>query len=107
MRPVLTRLAMLAVLAMAQSFGTAFAQAPAASAAYAPTCSGRDLVAELADKDPTAWADVKEKARTTLNGDGLFWRVEGKGATAIYIFVTIHLSDDRVTKLSPAVSAGR
>lgn len=36
-------------------------------------------------------------------GDGLLWRIEGKGAPASHVFGTIHLSDPRVTQLAPAV----
>ena len=37
-------------------------------------------------------------------GEGLLWRIEGKGAPASHVFGTIHLSDNRVTTLPPAVA---
>lgn len=35
---------------------------------------------------------------------GLLWRIEGKGAPASHVFGTIHLADQRVTSLPPAVA---
>ncbi len=37
-------------------------------------------------------------------GEGLLWRVDGKGAPASHVFGTIHLADARVTTLPPAVA---
>jgi uncharacterized protein YbaP (TraB family) len=37
-------------------------------------------------------------------GQGLLWRVEGKGAMPSHVFGTIHLADPRVTRLPPAVA---
>ena len=37
-------------------------------------------------------------------GEGLLWRIDGKGAPASHVFGTIHLSDKRVTTLPPAVA---
>lgn len=37
-------------------------------------------------------------------GEGLLWRIEGKGAAASHLFGTIHLADPRVTALPPAVA---
>ena len=37
-------------------------------------------------------------------GQGLLWRIEGKGAPASHVFGTIHLADDRVTTLPPPVA---
>ena len=36
-------------------------------------------------------------------GEGLLWRIEGKGAQASHVLGTIHLADSRVTRLPPAV----
>src|SRR5262249_4938024 len=36
-------------------------------------------------------------------GEGLLWRIDGKGAPASHVFGTIHLADSRVTTLPPAV----
>ncbi len=37
-------------------------------------------------------------------GEGLLWRIDGKGAPASHVFGTIHLSDKRVVTLPPAVA---
>jgi uncharacterized protein YbaP (TraB family) len=37
-------------------------------------------------------------------GEGLLWRIDGKGAPANHVFGTIHLADPRVTTLPPAVA---
>lgn len=37
-------------------------------------------------------------------GQGLLWRIEGKGVAASHVFGTIHLADPRVTVLPPAVA---
>src|SRR6185503_775115 len=37
-------------------------------------------------------------------GEGLLWRIDGKGAPASHVFGTIHLSDKRVTDLPSAVA---
>jgi uncharacterized protein YbaP (TraB family) len=37
-------------------------------------------------------------------GEGLLWRVEGRGAAPSHLFGTIHLADPRVTALPPAVA---
>lgn len=36
-------------------------------------------------------------------GEGLLWRIEGKGVPASHVFGTIHLADTRVTTLPPPV----
>ena len=36
-------------------------------------------------------------------GEGLLWRIEGKGAAPSHVLGTIHLADSRVTKLPPPV----
>jgi uncharacterized protein YbaP (TraB family) len=37
-------------------------------------------------------------------GEGLLWRIDGKGGQANHVFGTIHLADPRVTTLPPAVA---
>ena len=37
-------------------------------------------------------------------GEGLLWRIDGKGAAPSHLFGTIHLADPRVTALPPAVA---
>jgi uncharacterized protein YbaP (TraB family) len=43
------------------------------------------------------------QAAATENAEALLWRIERPGRAASYLFGTVHLTDERVTKLSPAV----
>ena len=74
-----------------------------AAEALAPVCQGRDLLPELVTKDPAAQLRIEGAARTIANGDAVFWRVSRAGVAPSYLLGTIHLSDERVTALSPAV----
>jgi len=40
------------------------------------------------------------------NAGAILWKIEKEGRPASYLFGTVHLTDDRVTDLSPAVKAG-
>ncbi len=46
---------------------------------------------------------IAESHGSLLNGEGLLWRVDTPGSEPSYLFGTIHLTDDRVTKLPPPV----
>ncbi|MEE8271432.1 MAG: TraB/GumN family protein [Alphaproteobacteria bacterium] len=43
-------------------------------------------------------------AEPLLNGQGLLWRIDTPDSQPSYLFGTIHLTDDRVTKLPPLVA---
>lgn len=66
-------------------------------------CQGADMLAELATTDPAAHAKVLEAAKALENTEALLWKVEKAGAPASYLFGTMHLSDSRITTLSPKV----
>jgi len=68
-----------------------------------PACTGKDLIAELERTDPAGHARVMAAAKATPNAKGLLWRIEKSGLAPSYLFGTIHISDDRVNSLSPAV----
>lgn len=70
--------------------------------AEAPACSGRDLLIELQKSDPVAYRKVEADAAATLNGQGLLWKVEKEGAEPSFLFGTMHMTDPRVTTLTPA-----
>jgi len=78
----------------------AVAEAPAA-----PACGGRDLIAEMRENAPQDYARLQTEAGTIANGEGLLWRVEKAGAPPSHLFGTIHITDERVTKLAPPVRA--
>ena len=70
-----------------------------------PACKGRDILTEMKRKDPEGYAKVRAAADAIPNTKALLWRIEGKGQPASYLFGTIHSTDERVNKLSPAVLA--
>jgi uncharacterized protein len=79
--------------------------ASAAFAADAPEgqCKGVDILAETRAKDPELYRSIMAQAAATENSDALLWRIERHGIPASYLFGTVHLTDERVTHLSPAV----
>jgi uncharacterized protein len=85
-------------------------QAPSSLAAEAPQpqaavgkCRGIDMLAETQAKDPDTYAKIMAQAAATENANALLWKIERPGRAASYLFGTVHLTDERVTKLSPAV----
>jgi hypothetical protein len=78
--------------------------APAAMASE-PACRGRDMLAELAGSDPEAHARLSRAAAAASNTEALLWRIEKPGLAPSHLLGTVHLSDDRVAKLSPKVMA--
>jgi len=69
----------------------------------APSCSGVDMLAETATKDPGLYNRIMAAAAGAKNSDAILWKVEKAGRPASYLFGTVHLTDPRVTTLSPAV----
>jgi uncharacterized protein len=70
-----------------------------------PTCRGQNMLDEMKAAEPAAYAQVIEAGKKTANSDALLWRVEKAGVAPSYLFGTVHISDPRVTTLSPAVAA--
>jgi len=81
----------LLVMALLVAIGKAHAETPA--------CTGSDMMAELAAKDPSALAKIEGEAAKTPNGKGLLWKVETSGSAPSYLFGTMHMTDPRVTSL--------
>jgi uncharacterized protein YbaP (TraB family) len=69
----------------------------------APNCHGVDMLAETAARDPQTYNRIMAEAAATKNAGAVFWKVEKQGRPASYLFGTVHLTDERVTTLSPAV----
>lgn len=67
-----------------------------------PACSGSDMLAELAAENPGELDRIKVEAAKTLNGKGLLWRLEKPGVAPSYLFGTMHMTDPRLTELTPA-----
>ena len=70
-----------------------------------PACAGRDIFTAMKRSDPEGYARIRAAADAVPNTGALLWRVEGKNQPPSYLFGTIHSTDERVTKLSPAVVA--
>src|SRR5690606_28037853 len=68
-------------------------------------CRGVDMLAETAARDQATYNRIMAAASATKNADAILWKVEKDGRPASYLFGTVHLTDERVTNLSPAVTA--
>lgn len=66
-------------------------------------CGGTDMMTELAASDPAAFEKISSQAKAYGNTQALLWRVEKTGVAPSYLFGTMHLTDRRITTLSPAV----
>jgi uncharacterized protein YbaP (TraB family) len=76
---------------------------PPAPPAPPPACTGNDLIVEIEKTDPAGHARIIAAAKERPNAKGLLWRIEKSGLAPSHLFGTIHLTDDRVNSLSPAV----
>ncbi len=66
-------------------------------------CRGVDMLEQTRTTEPALYRRIMAEADATENSGALLWKIEGKSAPASYLFGTVHLTDERVTKLSPAV----
>ena len=69
----------------------------------AEVCKGADMLAETKARDADLYRRIMAEAAATENSDALLWKIERDGRPASYLFGTVHLTDERVTRLSPAV----
>jgi uncharacterized protein YbaP (TraB family) len=76
---------------------------PADAVAVADKCRGINMLAETQAKDPETYAKIMAQAAATENSGPLLWKIVRAGRPTSYLFGTVHLTDERVTKLSPAV----
>jgi uncharacterized protein len=61
------------------------------------------MLDEMQAAEPAAYARVVEAGKATSNATALLWKIEKAGLPPSYLFGTVHVSDPRVTTLSPAV----
>lgn len=87
-----TRVLAAALLLLAAGFGAAEA---------APSCTGKDVIAEMRQSDPLAHRRLIASGDKLANGEGLFWRIERHGLAPSFLFGTMHATDDRATNLPP------
>lgn len=66
-------------------------------------CAGVDMLAEARARNPELYRRIMDEAAASENSGALLWRIERDGRPASYLFGTVHLTDERVTRLSPAV----
>ena len=93
-----------AAAAAAISFTALFQPCGAyAAEAGADKCRGTNMLAETQAKDPETYSRIMAQAAATENAGALLWKIERDGRPPSYLFGTVHLTDERVTKLSPAV----
>lgn len=75
--------------------------ASAAKAEAVATCSGSNLLEQLERDDPGKLSEIRQQAAATPNGQGLLWKIEKDGFEPSFLFGTMHLTDTRVTDLTP------
>ncbi|NNE22244.1 MAG: TraB/GumN family protein [Rhizobiales bacterium] len=72
--------------------------------AMAAVCNGQDLLGKLEDENPALYRQVASEAAKSPNGEAMLWKIEGNGAAEpSYLLGTIHMTDERVAKLSEPV----
>jgi uncharacterized protein YbaP (TraB family) len=74
-----------------------------AGAAAEAQCQGVDMLAETQSSDPELYRTIMAQAAATENSQALLWKIERNGRRPSYLFGTVHVTDERVTRLSPAV----
>ncbi len=78
----------------------------APAAAQSTGCDGRNILDEIKAKDAEAIARIDKSAANTKNGKSLLWKIESEefpDRPASYLFGTLHVTDERLHALSPAV----
>ena len=78
------------------------------AAAELAACRGRNVFDELKAEDAKTARDVRATADATPNARAVLWRIERADRPdrpASYLLGTMHLSDDRIVAMSPAIKA--
>jgi uncharacterized protein YbaP (TraB family) len=83
----------------------AFVGLAAAAHAQVPACTGKNVLDELRAGDPPAHARVMAASAATENANAILWRIDKASAAPSYLFGTMHLTDERINALSPAVKS--
>jgi len=95
-------LAGLALLFLALSPGIANAKTPTGPP---QACRGTDMLEELKAADPGTYQKILADAAKVENGNAVLWKVEKPGIAPSHLMGTMHVSDERITRLSPAMKA--
>lgn len=83
------------------SFAIVLAIATGRARAEAAACTGGDLMTTMAAEKPGELASIEAAAARTPNGKGLLWKIEKDGKAPSFLFGTMHMTDPRVTALTP------
>ncbi|MEM0900758.1 MAG: TraB/GumN family protein [Pseudomonadota bacterium] len=75
-----------------------------ASAQDIARCEGINLWEDLQKRDAAAAALIKSQADETVYGNARLFKLEKDGVAPSYLFGTMHLTDPRVTNLTPAAA---
>ncbi|MBA2126081.1 polysaccharide biosynthesis protein GumN [Hyphomicrobium methylovorum] len=67
-----------------------------------PKCLGVDMLAEMSERAPAAYKTVMDEAGALPNSEAVLWKIEKPGVDPSYLLGTMHLSDPRIARLSPA-----
>ncbi len=67
------------------------------------SCGGKDMMAEFAVTDPQHFQNIEHVTSQSKNADAIFWKISKPGLTPSYLFGTVHLTDPRVSQLSPVI----
>jgi len=78
---------------------------PVVAAPSAERCRGVDMLQEMEKASPETYRSIRDAARQTPNDGAVLWRLERAGIEPSYLLGTIHMTDDRVTALSPTVTS--
>ena len=68
-----------------------------------PACTGVDLLAKMKREDPAAYDAVMAEARAVPNHEALLWKIERGDIAPSHLLGTAHVTDPRVTTLSPEI----
>lgn len=85
------------------AMSVAHAQTPAP--VDAPACGAVNLLPKMEAEHPGVTKRIDEAAAKIPNGKGLLWKLEKPGVEPSWLFGTMHLTDPRVTKLTPPAQA--
>src|SRR5215472_9477446 len=75
------------------------------SSAVKADCDGQDLFPVLKSEAPAAYAAIETAASAMPFRHGKLFRLSHAGSEPSYLFATLHLSDPRITSLSPRLIA--
>jgi uncharacterized protein YbaP (TraB family) len=75
------------------------------SRAVQADCHGRDFFPALKSEAPAAYAAIETAASAMPFRHGKLFRLSRAGGEPSYLFATLHLSDPRITSLSPRLTA--